>query len=281
MVTKTVFRKIKLLLDNLNKELTQISEDQENILVTAERSLMKIDEAVRTTKTLVSNHVFDSVAEEVRFFKNVKPLLISKFIYYAKILSIETSKPSASQKDIRKYYESELSKLLRYHAEHREFHSYYNRKATYLDHKYFVRNSYDLKMELSPELYNYDVNFTTSHDHKVSQILANESLKVYLLNMVNKIGQLPIGHASKFPLIWSASKVSLVELLYALHLTRCFNAGNIEFSEVIKATEKLLEIDLGNSYKTIGEIKSRKNGRTKFLQLLNDNLNQLFLDGDE
>lgn len=281
MVTKTIFRKSKLLLDNLNKELTEISEEQENIIRLAERALMKIDEAVRSTKIMVSNHVFESVAEEVRFFKTVKPLFISKYIYYSKILSIETSKPAASQKELRKYFESELAKLQRYHAENKEFHTYFYRNATYLDHKYFVRKSYDLKMELSPELYNFDEDFTTSHDTKISQIIANESLELYLLNSINNIGQMSVSTYAKFPLVWTASKVSLIELLYALHLTRCFNAGNIEFTEVIKATEKLLDIDLGNSYKTIGEIRSRKNGRTKFLQLLNDNLNQLFLENDE
>lgn len=58
MVTKTIFRKSKLLLDNLKKELTEISEEQENIIRLAERALMKIDEAVRSTKIMVSNHVF-------------------------------------------------------------------------------------------------------------------------------------------------------------------------------------------------------------------------------
>jgi hypothetical protein len=55
----------------------------------------------------------------------------------------------------------------------------------------------------------------------------------------------------KSPLQWSASKSALVELLYALHNTRSFNGGNIEFSEIIKFTEKSLNINLGNFYKTL------------------------------
>lgn len=281
MSTKTFFRKIEKLWENLNQELTEISEEHENIVVISERSLMKIDEKVREIKSLTADFMFESIADEVRFFKTLKPLFISKFIYYSKLLSIETSKPNAGQKELRKYYENELSKLKQYYSENKDFHIYYRRKATYLDHKYFVRNSFDLKMELSYDLYNFDQKFTTSHDIKVAQIISNEYLEVYLLSTINTVGQLPNVNPYKFPLSWSASKVSLIELLYALHQTRCFNGGNIEFSEIVKATEKLFEIDLGNSYKTIGEIKSRKNGRTKFLQSLNDNLNQLFLDSDE
>ena len=281
MITKTVFRKIHHLLNQLDSELLQISEEQESVIFTAEFSLMKLDEAIRNVKTLISDHRFECVADEVRFFKTLKPMFISKFIYFSKILTIETAKPTAGLKEIKKHYSAELLKLKQYHVENKDFHAYYLRNATYLDHKYFVRKSYDLKMELSPELYNFDENFTTSHDNKVSFIMANQSLEAYLLNAVNNVGMVSSVNNSKFPLVWSASKVSLIELLYALHHTRSFNGGNIEFTEVIKATEKLFEIDLGNSYKTIAEIRNRKNGRTKFLQLLTDNLNQLFLDSDK
>ncbi|WP_394366359.1 RteC domain-containing protein [Chryseobacterium shandongense] len=63
-----------------------------------------------------------------------------------------------------------------------------------------------------------------------------------------------------------------MELLYALHLSKSFNGGNIEFGEIVKAVESVLKIDLGNFYKTVSEIKSRKITKTKFLQLLSDNL---------
>lgn len=281
MITRTVFRKIHHLLNQLDSDLVRISEEQESVIFTAEFSLMKLDEAISKVKTLISDHCFECVADEVRFFKTLKPMFISKFIYFSKILTIETAKPTAGLKEIKKHYSAELLKLKQYHVENKDFHAYYLRNATYLDHKYFVRKSYDLKMELSPELYNFDENFTTSHDNKVSFIMANQSLEAYLLNAVNNIGMVSSENNSKFPLVWSASKVSLIELLYALHHTRSFNGGNIEFTEVIKATEKLFEIDLGNSYKTIAEIRNRKNGRTKFLQLLTDNLNQLFLDSDK
>lgn len=281
MVTKTFFRKIEKLWEELNKELALISEETEHMIHVSEKALIKIDETIREIKSVVTDLIFESIAEEVYFFKSIKPLFLSKFIYYSKILSIETSQPSAGKKELRKYYENELLKLKRYHSEHKDFYIYYHRNATYLDHKYFVRGSYDLTMELSSNLYNFDEYFTTSHDGMISQIMANEMLEVYLLDKINAIGQLPLNTIAQFPLSWSASKVSLVELLYALHQTNCFNGGNIEFSEVIKATEKLFKVNLGNPYKTIGEIKSRKNNRTKFLTMLNDHLNQLFLSSDE
>lgn len=80
---------------------------------------------------------------------------------------------------------------------------------------------------------------------------------------------------------WSASKVALIELAYALHQSNCFNGGNIEFSEIMRSFEKTLDIDLGNYYKAVTEIKDRKNGRTKFLHRLSANLDQHFKNVDD
>ena len=98
--------------------------------------------------------------------------------------------------------------------------------------------------------------------------------------MVTKLGSLQDDRIAanlsmkKDHLTWTASKSSLVELLYSLHLTHAFNGGNIELSEIVKSVEKILNIDLGNFYKTISEIKNRKNEKTKFLHLLTENLNR-------
>ncbi|KQT23740.1 RteC protein [Chryseobacterium sp. Leaf405] len=281
MINKTIFRKAENLHQQLTDELEKIERENSSSLRISELSLFKIDEAIKKLKALIVNFEFECAADEIYFFKNVKPLFTSKFIYHSKVIKILMYKPAAGEEAQRSYFTKEIEKLTTYYTENAEFYSYYRRDATFLDQKYFRRRMYDLKMALPSGLYDYDEGFTTSHDIKIAHIISNEYLEAYLLNAMNNVGQFHVGNTFKFPLVWSSSKVSLVELLYALHQTRCFNGGNIEFSEIVKATEKLFEIDLGNSYKTIGEIKSRKNGRTKFLQSLNDNLNQLFIDGDE
>ncbi|REC50624.1 MULTISPECIES: RteC domain-containing protein [Chryseobacterium] len=281
MISKTIFRKAEHLHNRLTDELEKIKRENSNSLRISELSLFKIDEAVKKLKALIVDFDFDCAADEIHFFKNIKPLFISKFIYHSTVIKILMYQPAAGDEAQRNYFMKEIDKLTAYYNENAEFYSYYRRDATFLDQKYFRRGMYDLKMTLPSDLYDYDEGFTTSHDIKVAYIISNEYLEAFLLNTINNIGQLHAGNAFQFPLVWSSSKVALVELLYALHHTRCFNGGNIEFSEVVKATERLFKIDLGNSYKTIGEIRSRKNGRTKFLQSLNDNLNQLFLDGDQ
>ena len=279
MVTKAIFRKITKLHDDLELKINEVYDDDEDMVKVAEKSLLLIDESIRKLKEMISTHDFENIAEEVYFFKKLKPQFISKFIYYSTILDIESHKPSAGSKTLRKYYEAEQEKLKKFYYEQGEFYSYYRREATYLDHKIFIRNSYDLKMKLSLGFYNFDTSFTTSHDHLIARFIASQQLDNYLKKQLENLSD----HAntkSLSPLAWSASKVGLIELIYALYQMRCFNSGNIELSEVIKFVEKSLDTDLGNFHKTIFEIRNRKQGPTKFLNLVSDHLSQHFINTD-
>ncbi|WP_407503328.1 RteC domain-containing protein [Elizabethkingia miricola] len=279
MVTKTIFKRTSHLLEDLDVKINEICDDGNDLIKISEKALLIIDESIRKLKLLVSSHHFDHIAEEVLFFKKLKPQFISKFIYYSAILDIESHKPAAGNKTLKKYYEAEQEKLRNFYVEHSEFYSYYKRDATYLDHKIFVRNSYDLKMKLSFGFYNFDSSFTTSHDHIVARFMANQQFDQYLKKQIENLGNNMAGRVLS-PLVWSASKVGLIELIYALYQMRCFNGGNIELSEVIKFVEKSLDTDLGNFHKTIFEIRNRKQGPTKFLQLVSDNLNQHFINNE-
>ena len=277
MVTKTIFRKIAKLHDDLELKINHVYDDDEDLVKVAEKSLIMIDESIRELKEMISTHRFENIAEEVQFFKKLKPQFISKFIYYSSILDIESHKPNAGNKALKKYYEAEQEKLKNFYLEHAEFFSYYRRDATYLDHKIFVRNSYDLKMKLSFGFYNFDTSFTTSHDHMIARFMASQQFDQYLKKQLDNLSDNTNTKALS-PLVWSASKVGLIELVYALYQMRCFNGGNVELSEVIKFVERSLDTDLGNFHKTIFEIRNRKQGPTKFLHLVSDHLNQHFLN---
>lgn|SRR5690606_14085652 len=275
MVRRTIFRKITKLHDELELKINEVYDDDEDMVKVAEKSLLVIDEFIRKLKKMICAHDFDNIAEEVYFFKKLKPQFISKFIYFSTILDIESHKPNAGIKTLKKYYEAEQEKLKTFYLEQTELYSYYRREATYLDHKMFVRNSYDLKMKLSFGFYNFDTSFTTSHDHIIARFIANQKYDQYLKTQIEKLSENSTNRTLS-PLAWSASKVGLVELVYALYHMRCFNGGNIELSEVIKFVEKSLDTDLGNFHKTIFEIRNRKQGPTKFLHLISDHLSNHF-----
>lgn len=265
---------------NLTTTVDQINRSDSDIASRSEEILMETDIAVRQLKDHLRQYQFSDWSDEIYFFKNTKPQFIAVYIYYSKILAIEASKPYADPQILQSYYENERSNLLYFYNEQREFISYYRRKSTYLDKKYFVRFKFDFKLKLSPELYSYDEEFSTSHDHIVSQILANDLIDQYLSNKINstEIKESSISHIKN--LEWTAPKVALIELLYALHQTKCFNGGHSDLAEIFRWAENSLNINLGNYHKTLTEIRLRKTERTKFLSLLQHNLDQYLNDLD-
>lgn len=273
-------RKIAELWKSINESLDKISRTETDIVTRAEAILMETDLVIRRLKDLVRQYQFADWGEEIFFFKNTKPQFVSIYIYYSKVLAIEASKPYADPETLRSYYENERSSLMYFYQEQKDFINYYRRRSTYLDKKYFVRFKFDFKLKLSPELYSYDEEFSTSHDHIVSQILANDLLDQYLGKKINSEDDQNSMIDSK-DLEWTAPKVALIELLYALHMTKCFNGGQADLSEVFRWAENSLDISLGNYHKTLGEIRLRKTDRSKFLSLLKKNLDQYLDNLDE
>jgi hypothetical protein len=74
---------------------------------------------------------------------------------------------------------------------------------------------------------------------------------------------------------WTASKVDLVELIYALQQSGAINGGNIDVKELAIGFGKMLNIDIeDNLYRAYLDIKSRKTVQTKFLNTITENLNK-------
>ncbi|UCA61744.1 RteC domain-containing protein [Chryseobacterium rhizoplanae] len=273
-------KKIDELWINLTTTVDQINKSDHDIVIRSEEILMETDMAIRKLKNLMKQYKFSDWSDEIYFFKNTKPQFTAVYIYYSKVLTIEASKPYADPEALKSYYENERSNLLYFYNEQKEFISYYRRKSTYLDKKYFIRFKFDFKLKLSPELYSYDEEFSTSHDHIVSQILANDLLDHYLMNKINSKQGLEKSISQIKELEWTAPKVALIELLYALYRTRCFNGGNADLAEIFRWAENSLNINLGNYHKVLGEIRLRKTDRTKFLMLLRNNLESYLDDLD-
>lgn len=273
-------KKVDQLWKNLITAVDQINRSENGIVIRAEEILMETDTSIRQLKDILREYQFSDWSEEIYFFKTTKPQFVAVYIFYSKVLAIEASKPYADPQVLKSYYENERSNLLYFYNEQRDFISYYRRKSTYLDKKYFVRFKFDFKLKLSPELYSYDEGFSTSHDHIVSQIMANDLLEQYLTNKIDSKDskENSIDHIKN--LEWTAPKVALIELLYALHQTKCFNGGHSDLAEIFRWAENSLNINLGNYHKTFSEMRLRKTDRTKFLSLLQHNFNQYLDDLD-
>lgn len=278
-----MIKRCKEIIDNLYDELDDLGSEFDNSMPMMEEAINLILRSTVEIKSLIVSKGFDSVEDEIYFFKKVKPGILSKLIYYNSIYKIESRKPYGYSKTMKKYLVNEMSKLKRYFDNNLEFYRYYRTESTYLDHKYFVRGKHDIKLNLDTFYFESDFTFTTSHDYKVAKIIANDLIQVYI---ENKIFNLENSSAKeddtpKQLLTWTASKRSLVELIYAVHSMSSFNKGNVDIKEIAKAAEKTFGIDLTDIYHTYLEIRNRKINRTKYLDSLRDGLIKRMDEDDE
>ncbi|GAA0875205.1 RteC domain-containing protein [Wandonia haliotis] len=272
------------MLSDFEKSLSDIEIEIDDILKLSEVCTQYCEAMIAKLKVDFLNRKKLSESEEITFFKNIKPLFVSRLIYYISIYNIETNRPNGSIKIKRKYLQIELNKLKNYFDENLDFYRYYRTGSNYLDHKYFVRGKQDLRLSLDAHTYEFDNEFCTSHDFKISTILANDLLQVHLENELMKLDFNSTTRDTEFipknMMRWTGSKVSLIELMYALHQSGSFNNGQTDIKSMAAYLEKIFDIELGNYYRTWLELKIRQNP-TKFLDSLADSLNRRIEEDDE
>lgn len=219
-------------------------------------------------------------AEEIEFFKNGKPRLAGRIIYFSEVYRIECNRPVASGKAIRKYYARRLKKLERFFSDNAEFYRYCRKGDQYLDDVYFIRERQEGGWPMDGLYFQMDRSFATSHDYKAAQLLAYERLQGYLAGKAGK-PKASGGTGQEKVLRWTAPKVGMVELIYALHTEGAFNHGAADLGEIVQVFGRVFGMDLGQFHRTFHEICNRKYERTKFLLSLQEKLARRMDQADE
>lgn len=277
--------KIHQLLTALNEQLNCNDLEIDDPVIRCENAIAIVIKSLEKLKALFAKEKLQSQEQEIHFFKNIKPRFTSKLIYYNLIYKIETKMPHGGEKIVKKYLNNELRKLKLYFDNNLDFYRYYRTGNNFLDYKYFVRDNFDIKLMLESFYFEVDKDFSTSHDFKVAEILAHDLLQVYIedkLLMINKKEPKEKSQGShKVKQNWTASKVALVELLYALHAEGVFNNGASDLKDVAEYFESIFNIDLGQYHRTFLEIRTRKSDSAKFINSLREKLLKRMENTDE
>lgn len=277
--------KVTQLLSKLNEQLNFTDLEIDDPILRSESAINIIINSIEKLKIIFEKDKTKSIEQEIDFFKNIKPKFTSKLIYYNAIFKIETKKPHGGERILKKYLNNELDKLKRYFDNNLDFYKYYRTGSSYLDHKYFTRGKFDIKLALDSFYFEIDHSFSTSHDFKVAKIMAHDLIQVYLEDKLLMLESKKSREKSQFnpkaKQTCTGSKVALTELLYALHTEGVFNNGASDLKDIAKYLEHVFEIDLGDYYRTFLELRMRKTSRTKFLSSLTDSLIKKMDEADE
>lgn len=249
-----------------------------------ENSLKMIDLIQRHIDKLrerVIAYEFSSQEEEIIFFKELKPQILSKQLYFNKIYCIESKFPTGSNEAAKMYLNDQLHSLEYYFNRYLDFHQYYRSGSNIYDKYYFVRGNFDPRLCTDSSRFNSDSQFSTVYDFKVAKILSNEMLRIYLNRRLKMIDD-PVlfGDNKKSRRNWTGQKNALIELGYSLFASGDIDNGNIDVKEVMDTLGEAFNVDLGEYYRTYIALRGRKKDRTAYLNTLIEKLKKKMDDDD-
>jgi hypothetical protein len=215
-------------------------------------------------KNFIYQYKFESQAEEIEFFKTIKPKFVSLLLFHNEFFEIEIAKP-LDKDGIIKHYQNSLTKGQAFINANLGLYKYYHFGYEYLDSKYFVSDANDGEVIL-------DRKFCTPYDHKFCMIKAFEFLKEHVTRCIEQVQN---GTTGVPTLQWTGNKSYLIELIYALQVAGVFNKSTSDVRAIAIYFQKAFNVDLGNYYRTLKDIQIRKGGsKTHFLDELKCKLSE-------
>ena len=195
---------------DVEKKLKKIECSDLNILKKSLEASLVLGDAFQRMRDFVATYTFKNEAEEIRFFKEIKPRLFYRLLYYRKVYNIEMNRPVGIESQ-RAYLNDELAAINRYNNKRSDFIHYYRSGLTHLDSLYYLRGRVDTALYLESFHYERDPKFSTNADFKVAKLLANELLSVYLKGELEVLEYIKphISDADSLPVVrltWQDSK---------------------------------------------------------------------------
>lgn len=273
-----------------HEKLSKILKEERKVALTLGKPM---DEASHMTsfinsilgevKSTIASTGFKSKESEIQFFKNIKPQILGRLIYYNKVYKLETSCPAKDGKMYLDYYSKELKNLKEEHKRHMQntkgFYQYYRSSREDLDHLYFLRGNINLSDGLNSFVFEVDPMLSTYYDYKAAKIVGVELLNGYL------ISKLEIVHSETTfkkklngeEIKWTASKNALIELIYALHISGNISHGKAGIKKIASMFQAVFGINLGDIHHAFHRMKERTGSRTSFLDHLKESVEE-FMD---
>ncbi|GLB54098.1 hypothetical protein NBRC110019_31390 [Neptunitalea chrysea] len=280
--------KIEKALYAFKESIQEIERSDLSVIINTSKGIQISRDCLHQLRLIVRANQFDSIQEEIDFFKEQKPFVYGRLKFFVKIHKSILERPKTSIERQRKFIDQQLEEIDRRRKAFLDFEKYYLQKETKLDKYYFVRGKDSSELISDTSHYYTDPEFSTSHDNMVAQIIASELLINHFNSELHYLRRKELQPFAENPSImtledleWTASKTDLVELIYALQASGAIQNGNAEIKQMATICEKIFSIDLGNFYRTYLEIRERKMDRSRFIKHLKKSLDQKMENDDQ
>jgi len=278
ILLRKILSQIRLQEDRLSSQMIGTADEAYQMTLFLKELLFKI-------KADVLQAGFKNEQQEIEFFKNIKPQILGKLIYYNKVFRIETTCPVSNGRMHLSYYENQLKALKSEYKEsiyNEDFYRYYRADRTDRDQTYFRLGQINYHDGLKSGVFEIDLSFSTYYDNKIAHIIANELLYTYLLTKINPEDNpdtISINGDANKDLSWTNSQNALIELIYALYVSNSISYGKIGIRKLALIFQVLFRTPLNNIHHAFHRMKTRAGSRTAFLDQLKISLEE-YMDKD-
>lgn len=276
---------ISSLKDKVFQNIQEVEKTECSMFDKSKLLIPQLESAFEELKSFVSNYSFKNDEEEILFFKETKPQLFSRLIYYNEVYNIELRMPAGSIESRKEYLEMVQNQINFFFDMNSEFYQYYRSGSTHLDQIYFLRRKPCIQLLVDSSYFERDCCFSTCYGLKMTQILANERLLFYLNTKYINLQQ--ENHLEAEPCLdfhsrlkWTEKKTALGEIIYGIDSLRSVCFGNADIKALAKGLGDLFDVDISNIFQIYGDIRKRKVDRTEYLNRMIDAL-KLRMDEDD
>jgi len=266
------------IIDDVSQYESKIVNEASGSLDEALKMISYLQEVLTALKASVVKEGFESEWEEINFFRNVKPGVLGKLIYYNKVYRIECACPLGSGKIYRNYFSNQIKELKQEFEEYifnSEFYRYYRSGRNDRDQTLFRLGNINLYDGLNSFVFEIDHHFSTYYDYKVARIIANDLLQNYLHLKIDSIEDSNFKDEEAIKdIFWTSSKNALVELIYAMYASGAVSHGKVGIRKLSMIAQIVFSVSLGDLHHAFHRMKTRAGSRTAFLDQLKISLEE-------
>lgn len=273
MVRSAIYRKILLEVSTREQEfsLTGTMIEQSRMMIPL------LQDTLSHIRKTIKVPGFTNDWEEIEFFRDVKPQILGRLMYYNEVYRIETTCPVRGGKLYRKYFTGQLKLLKRNNASFldMDFYRYYRSGRTDRDTDFFIRSHVQFPTILDSFYFEMDTQYSTYYDHLVARFIAQDLLYAFLLSKAYPEAPLSYGNFDiPEELEWTGTKNALIELIYALYVSGALSHGKIGVRKISTLFQAIFKIPLGDIHHAFHRMKDRAGKRTIFMDQLKNSLEE-------
>jgi len=261
-----------------------ILKNEGNSIRAISTNIAQINAYIEQLNQYLDTHSFKDAAEEISFFKAIRPEFDGRLLFYARLLQFESKCEMASAEQKLQFYQQERKRISLFSQLHRDFFQYFLLESTHLDQYYYLRNTNDQLPFIDGDFpLFYDKRYYARMSFKIACIHSHRLMLSYLNDQHRGLAgdnkaSVPLGEK----LVWTGSITALAELIYGLQEFGVFNNTKVEVKKIARYFQEVFGVKIENTiYKYYEDMRIRKKSRTPFFDSVRNALLRRMDEDDE